>query len=155
MTVAACEQATRPRFWETVPLEQMTQAEWEAVCDGCGKCCLHKLKDDVTGEVRLTRVACHLLNTDSGRCREYSRRRQRVRDCLVLTPANLPQCDWLPASCAYRCLLRGEELPGWHHLVSGDRNSIREAGASVRGWSISAEFVHEDDFEEHVVSWVR
>lgn len=144
----------RDRFWETIPLQQMNAEEWEALCDGCGKCCLHKLQDEETDQVYYTRVACRLLDARSCRCSDYAHRRQRVEECLILAPETLMQADWLPSSCAYRLLDCGENLPQWHYLVSGDRNTVHRAGASVRGRTVPADFVHSDGMEEHIIDWV-
>ena len=136
-------------FWETVPLRAMTRAQWESLCDGCGKCCIHKLEDDETGELLPTNVACRLLDRRTGLCSDYRNRRAHVPDCVRLTPQKLESIDWLPASCAYLRVHRGQGLPDWHHLVSGDRNAVHAAGASVRGWTVS-----EDDagpLENHII----
>jgi uncharacterized cysteine cluster protein YcgN (CxxCxxCC family) len=125
------------RYWETKSLGQMSRAEWEALCDGCGKCCVHKLEDEVSGELYATNVACRLLDRRSGRCTDYRNRRAHIPDCVRLTPARLRQIDWLPSTCAYRLLDQGEPLPDWHPLVSGDPGSVKRAGQSVSGWTIS------------------
>ena len=136
-------------FWETVPLRAMTRAQWESLCDGCGKCCIHKLEDDETGELLPTNVACRLLDRRTGLCSDYRNRRAHVPDCVRLTPQKLETLDWLPSSCAYLRVHRGQGLPDWHHLVSGDRDAVHAAGASVRGWTVS-----EDDagpLENHII----
>lgn len=133
----------------------MSQAEWERLCDGCAKCCLHKLEDQDTGEVFYTNVACELLDDHSCQCRDYDNRFPQVADCLKLTPENLPQQTWLPSSCAYRLILNGEPLPYWHPLVSGDSQSVHDEGMSVRGRVLSEESVHEDDLEDHIIHWVE
>ena len=138
----------RPRFWE-LPLTDLTGEEWEALCDGCGKCCLHKAEDADTGRIYFTNICCKLLDKDQGRCTNYAERHSFVPDCVRLTPALLDEIPWLPKSCAYR--LRHEEraLPDWHYLISGDRESVHRAGESVRGWTVD-----EDDgldWEEHLV----
>lgn len=144
----------RDRFWELVPLEQMTGEEWEALCDGCGKCCLHKLQDEDTDTVYYTRVACRLLDPRSCRCRDYVNRRRQVVDCVVLQASRVAEFDWLPSSCAYRLLALGQPLAQWHHLLSGDRNSVHSAGMSVRGATISSQYVHSEDMQEHIINWV-
>jgi uncharacterized protein len=142
----------RPRFWEVYPLEKLNRAEWEAVCDGCGKCCLNKLEDDETGEVALTRVACRLLDDQSCRCAQYPIRHQFVPECIVLTPRTLADnMYWLPLTCAYRLLYQGRPLYDWHPLVSGDPESVHAAGVSVRGLTIPEFEVDEDDWEEHII----
>ncbi len=142
-------EALRPRFWERFALAELTTAEWEALCDGCGKCCLHKLEDEETGRMWRTNVACRLLDRHSGRCSDYARRVTLVPDCVTLTAATLSSIDWLPASCAYRRVADGRGLADWHPLLSGDPESVHLAGASVRGWTVSETDV--DDLEDHVL----
>ena len=143
----------RPRFWETVPLRKMTQAEWEALCDGCGKCCLNMLEYDDTGEVAFTRVACRLLDCDTCRCSQYETRRDFVPECVQLTPARLDKVAyWLPRTCAYKLLHEGKPLYPWHPLISGDPATVHAAGVSVRGWAISELTVDEDDWDDHVIA---
>ena len=134
------------RFWEEKAMAQMSREEWESLCDGCGKCCLHKLEDEETGAVYPTNVACRLLNRKSGLCRDYKNRRRFVPDCVRLTPKALEQLDWLPSTCAYRLVADGAPLPEWHHLVSGNRETVHEAGISVRGWTVSEEDAGELEF---------
>jgi hypothetical protein len=126
-------------FWDDKPLDELTRDEWEALCDGCGKCCLHKLEDADTLELHFTNVACRLLDRQRCRCSNYAERTRHVPDCLQLTAAALPTIDWLPESCAYLRRARGQPLPAWHHLVSGDPEAIHRAGQSVRGWCVSEE----------------
>ena len=137
------------RFWEDKRLDQMSRQEWESLCDGCGKCCIHKLEDEETGELFATNVACRLLDRRSGRCTDYPNRKALVPDCVRLTPAKAGALDWLPSTCAYRLRANGEPLPGWHPLVTGDAESVHAAGASVRGWTVSELDV--GDLELHVV----
>ncbi len=140
-------------FWER-PLATLDRAEWEALCDGCGKCCLHKVEDEdaAADEVRIypTNVACRLLDTASGQCTDYARRRHFVPDCLQLTPRNVATIDWLPTTCAYRLRAAGAPLPDWHYLISGDRAAVHAAGQSVRGWTISETLA--GPLEHHVVT---
>jgi len=138
----------RAKFWEK-PLKSLDREEWEALCDGCGKCCLHKLEDDETGALHPTNVACRLLDRHSCRCSNYKLRRVFVPDCVRLDPASLAGIDWLPSTCAYR--LRAEDKPlfSWHYLISGNRESVHEAGMSVRGWTISED--EAGDLEHHLV----
>lgn len=142
----------RPRFWETVPLAKMTPAEWEALCDGCGKCCLNKLEYDDTGEVEFTRIACRLLDGETCRCSKYETRRDFVPDCVQLTPKTLPKVAyWLPRTCAYRLLHEGKSLHDWHYLISGDPEAVHLAGVSVKGWTIPETEVPEDDWDEYTI----
>jgi uncharacterized protein len=136
------------RFWER-PLETLDRREWEALCDGCGKCCLHKLEDEDTGEFYGTNVACKLLDLTTARCSDYANRRKSVPDCVRLTPDRAHKLPWLPASCAYRLRANGEPLPGWHYLISGDRDAVHRAGASVIGKAIGEQFA--GPIEQHIV----
>jgi uncharacterized protein len=142
----------RAEFWHRVPLEELTREEWEALCDGCGKCCLNKLEDEETGEVALTRVACRLLDGESCRCSQYPIRHQFVPECIVLTPETLVKnMYWLPQTCAYRLRAEGRRLFDWHPLVSGDPETVHRAGVSVRGITIPEFEVDEDDWEELII----
>jgi uncharacterized cysteine cluster protein YcgN (CxxCxxCC family) len=147
---------TRPRFWETVPLKDMTRTEWEALCDGCGKCCLNKLEDADTGEVVLTRVACRLLDDDTCRCTQYDIRHQFVPECIVLKPGNIDKnLYWMPETCAYKLLWTGQKLYDWHPLISGDADSVHRAGVSVQGMTVPEFEVGEDDWEDHLIEEPR
>lgn len=143
--------ATDIPFWKTKRLEQMTRDEWEALCDGCGRCCLHKLRDEDTEALSFTNVACRLLDLASCRCGDYPRRQRRVPDCVSLTPEALHQIDWLPPSCAYRLVRDGQDLAWWHPLVSGDPDTVHQAGVSVRGRAISER--RAGMLEHHIVEW--
>jgi uncharacterized cysteine cluster protein YcgN (CxxCxxCC family) len=138
----------RERFWE-LPIETLDRAEWEALCDGCGKCCVHKLEDEETGRLHPTNVACRLLDRHSCRCTNYRDRRAYVPDCVRLTVSALRDIDWLPSTCAYRLRGEGKPLPDWHYLVCGDREAVHDAGMSVRGWTVSEDDV--GDLEHHLV----
>ena len=140
-----------PPFWKTKTLVEMTEAEWESVCDGCGRCCLHKLRDEDTEELAFTNVACHLLDGTTCRCSHYEHRREKVPDCVSLSPATLPGIDWLPPTCGYRRLAEGRGLAWWHPLVSGDPETVHRAGVSVRGRSISER--RAGALEDHIVDW--
>jgi hypothetical protein len=140
----------RFRFWE-LPLETLTRAEWEALCDGCGRCCLHKVEDEDTGAVMDTNVACRLLDTGSARCTDYRNRKAFVPDCLRLTFRLVHEVNWLPATCAYRLRADGKPLPDWHYLVSGDREAVVRAGVSVIGRVISE--TDAGPIEHHIVEW--
>ncbi len=124
-------------FWETKTLDEMTPAEWEAICDGCGLCCLVRFEDEDTGEVIPTRVHCKLFDPDRCACADYANRKAHVPDCIKLTPGNIEALEWMPRSCGYRRLWEGRPLAWWHHLVSGSRETVHEAGVSVRGQTIS------------------
>ncbi len=147
--------AGSPPFWETKPLEAMTDAEWESLCDGCGRCCTHKLEDEDTGEVFPTSIACRLLDCQSCLCGDYPNRRRYVPDCLQMTPELARTAPWLPESCAYRRVAEGRGLAWWHHLVSGSRETVHEAGVSVRGRLTPEHAVDPDDLEEYLAPWVQ
>jgi len=136
------------QFWKRKSLAEMNAEEWDSLCDGCGLCCMHKLEDEDTGEVLYTNLACKLLDIESCRCTDYANRAKRVSDCLVLTPDSTEAFEWLPASCAYRLLAHGNELPEWHPLITGNPDSVHEAGISVRGKVVS-----EKDTDEWTVFW--
>lgn len=138
-------------FWQRKPLARMTRAEWESLCDGCGRCCLHKLRDADTGRLHYTNVACRLLDLHACRCSDYARRHAQVPDCIRLTPARVARLDWLPPSCAYRLLQEGKDLPPWHPLVCGDPEAVHRAGASVRGRAVPERAAGR--LEDHVVRW--
>ena len=139
-------------FWQTVKLADMTAAQWEAVCDGCAKCCLVKLQDDDSGEIVFTDIVCNLLDQQSCRCAQYEERTKLVPDCVKLTKDNLDKIDFMPPSCAYRLLHEGKDLPQWHPLVSGRADSVVEAGMSVKG-RVIAEMAFDGDSEDRVVDW--
>lgn len=141
----------RPRFWE-LPLEALDRQEWEALCDGCGKCCLNKIEYDDTGELAFTRVACKLLDGDTCRCSSYENRHQYVPECIVLDPEMLADVSWwLPGTCAYRLRAEGKPLHDWHHLISGDPEAVHVAGQSVQGWTVNELDVPEEDWEDHII----
>ncbi len=145
----------RPQFWKEYALTEMNQAEWEALCDGCGLCCLVKLEDEDTSEVSYTKVSCKLLNCKTAQCSDYPNRLQHVPDCIQLTYEGLQQIQWLPSSCAYRRLNEGKKLPSWHYLNTGTRSSVIHAKKSVAGRCISEADIDPDEIDEYIVRWVR
>jgi len=143
----------QPDFWRRKKLHELSREEWESLCDGCAKCCLHRLEDEDTREIWFTNVHCRLLDTDTCSCTDYPNRSTRVPDCVTLTPAELDDPYWLPATCAYRLLAEGEDLPHWHPLVSGDPASVVHAAQSICGRSVCEDDA--DDIEQHIVTWLR
>lgn len=142
----------QPRFWEKKPLNKMSNAEWEALCDGCGKCCMNKIEDEDTGRVYLTRVACRLFDDTTCRCAQYDIRHQFVPECIVLRPDNIDQhAYWMPRTCAYRLLWQGKSLPAWHPLLSSDPETVHDAGVSMRLRTVPEFEVGEDDWEDHLI----
>ena len=143
------------QFWKLKKLEDMPKEEWEALCDGCGKCCLVKLEDEEDSNIYYTSVHCRYLEEATCRCQCYTERTSLVPDCVWLTPAGAREYHWLPKSCAYRLVAEGKDLPWWHHLVSGDRQTIHKAGMSIIGRSVSEDFVHPEGYDEYVIKWVE
>ena len=141
------------RFWENGNLAGLDRDQWEAICDGCGKCCLVKLEDEESGEVFYTDLRCRHLDEGNCRCTVYETRRQTVPACIELAPDRLEELWLMPPSCAYRRIAEGRALPAWHHLVCGDRNRVLDEGRSVRGRSISEDCVAEDGFEDRLADW--
>ena len=141
-------------YLRTTPLADMSRYQWELLCDGCGKCCLQKLEDEDSGDVYFTRLACKLLDIESGRCGDYAHRLERVPGCLNLTADKIGEFHWLPVTCAYRLVAEGEDLPEWHPLITGDPASVHNAGISVRGRALPETAVAEDDWEDEIVQWV-
>ena len=143
--------ATDTPFWETKSLEQMTTEEWESLCDGCGRCCLHKLRDEDDGSLHYTNVACRLLDIHTCRCTDYAGRHRKVQDCITLTAPMLETIDWLPPTCAYKRLSDGLPLPEWHPPLTGNPDSVREAGISASDRCISERKA--GNLEDYVVEW--
>lgn len=141
----------REEFWK-LPLKDLTREEWEALCDGCGKCCLNKIEYEDTGELAFTRVACKLLDGHSCQCSNYPDRHRYVPDCIVLTRKKLKDIDWwLPRTCAYRLRSEGKRLFPWHYLISGDREEVHRAGISMRNRTVSELSVTEEDWEDYII----
>lgn len=138
----------KDRFWEK-PLRELDAGQWEALCDGCGKCCIHKVEDADTGHIIPTNIACKLLDRHSGRCSNYKGRKAIVADCVQLTLDQVDKLSWLPRTCAYRLRAEGKPLPEWHYLISGDPESVHRAGMSVRGWTIAE--AEAGDYEHHLI----
>lgn len=145
----------RLEFWKKYALHELSHDEWEALCDGCGLCCLIKLEDEETAEVAYTNVACKLLDCSTGQCSDYVNRKETVPDCIQLTPAYLDTISWLPSSCAYRRVYEGKKLPAWHYLLTGSRDNVIYAKRTAAGRCVSELDVDEDEIEEHIVRWVR
>lgn len=137
-------------FWKSKSLGEMTKAEWESLCDGCGRCCLNKLEDEDTGKFLYTRAACKLLDIGTCQCTDYPNRAKRVPDCVTLTPQNVPELGWLPESCAYRRLDEGRGLAWWHPLVSGTAETVRKAGISVENEAYTEEGITVDELVHHI-----
>ena len=145
----------RERFWDQYALDQLNPVEWEALCDGCGLCCLVKLEDEETAEIAYTKLACKLLDCKTARCSDYANRREHVPDCLQLTPEMVKTLHWLPPSCAYKRVDQGQKLPRWHPLLTGTAKSVREARKSAAGRCIPEYMVDAEDVEDYIVKWVR
>ncbi|HEY2136186.1 MAG TPA: YcgN family cysteine cluster protein [Xanthobacteraceae bacterium] len=144
---------TKP-FWKTKPLAAMSATEWESLCDGCGRCCLNKLEEEITRKLFFTDVGCRLLDGETCRCRDYANRQDVVEDCLKITPKDLAEIDWLPPSCGYRLIAEGKDLYWWHPLVSGDPDTVHAAGVSVRGRMSGTENeIPDEELEDHIVRW--
>jgi uncharacterized cysteine cluster protein YcgN (CxxCxxCC family) len=141
-------------FWNTKSLTEMTTDEWESLCDGCGRCCLHKLQDEESGLLFYTNVACRLLDREHCRCRNYPQRMTIVHDCLSLAADAGAPFDWLPLSCAYRRLANGQSLEWWHPLLSGDPDTVHQAGISVRGRTVPETGVPKERLEDHIIHWI-
>lgn len=142
-------------FWQVKSLDEMSDEEWESLCDGCGRCCLNKVEDEDTGHLYWTTVACNLLDARACRCSNYAERHRYVPDCVKLTPDKVRTLDWLPSSCAYVRVHEGRDLAWWHHLVSGDRETVHLAGISVRDrvTAFERDVTVEDDYGDHLIDW--
>jgi uncharacterized cysteine cluster protein YcgN (CxxCxxCC family) len=140
-----------PPYWRVKTLEEMSPAEWEALCDGCARCCLVKLADDETDEVHLTRLACRMLDHGSCRCSDYPNRHAQMPDCVAIDPEKVRTLDWLPPTCGYRLVAEGKDLAWWHPLVSGDPETVHQAGVSVRGWATSEDRADPEEFHRYII----
>ncbi len=139
-------------FWVKKTLDEMTEEEWESLCDGCGLCCLIKLEDEDTEEIAYTDVACELLNIGICKCSDYPNRHKQVPTCIPLNPRNIKEIGWLPVTCAYRRLDEGQGLLPWHPLITGDPDSVHRAGVSIRDWAVPEGQVTEKDLPGHIRS---
>jgi uncharacterized cysteine cluster protein YcgN (CxxCxxCC family) len=140
-------------FWKTKTLPEMTAKEWESLCDDCAKCCLHKLEDEDTGDIYFTSIACRLIDLTSCRCTRYAERTQIIPDCLDLRQLEAEQYHWLPATCAYRLLHEGKDLPVWHPLISKSTLSVQEQGISIRSYARKES--KNDDLEDFIIEWLE
>ena len=140
-------------FWKTKTLSQMSAAEWESLCDGCGKCCLSKIEDEDTAEIFYTSVICKLFNEGSCRCTDYANRSIKVPDCVTLDVQNVSELSWLPSTCAYKLVMDGQDLYSWHHLVCGDPEEVHRQGISVRGkiTAVETELETSEDYFPHIL----
>ncbi|MDH5489193.1 MAG: YcgN family cysteine cluster protein [Rhodospirillaceae bacterium] len=138
-------------FWRTKSLGEMTPKEWESLCDGCGKCCLEKLEDELTGAISYTSVACSLLNLETCKCAKYEKRQKLMNDCIQLDAKNVSEFKWMPSTCAYRLLAEGKDLPSWHPLVSNDPDSAIKAGITIKGRAVKSKDASE--LEKYIVDW--
>jgi len=146
------EPAPKKDFWLIKNIDEMTELEWESLCDGCGKCCTYQLEDEESlGSYYTTNVVCRYLDREKCHCTSYENRQQLVPDCMKITPENIATLDWLPKTCGYKLVYENKDLPKWHHLKTNNRNSVHEAGASVSGRCIADD--EAGDLEDHIVYW--
>lgn len=143
------------RFWESKKLQDLDEAEWEALCDGCGRCCLQKLECEDTGEIFYTDLACKLFDLNDCRCKDYQHRVEKVPDCISLRKLQEHEWNYMPDTCAYRLLKEGKKLALWHPLISGSRKLMEAEGISVKGKVLPEQYVHEDDLEDHIIHWIN
>lgn len=142
----------RTKFWQDYTLEELSIEEWEALCDGCGRCCLIKLEDDETEEVKYTNIACRLFDDETCKCGNYALRQQLVKTCVVVRPDNLENiAEWMPETCAYKRLFEGRELPSWHPLITGTQKTVIDAGISMQRKTIPEFDIEEDEWHNHIV----
>lgn len=138
-------------FWKEKKLSDMSDTQWESLCDGCARCCLIKLEDEDTGELHFTHVSCHQLDTKTCRCKDYANRKFLVPECLLVKQMKIEDYHWLPETCAYRLLAEGKDLPEWHPLITGQAISVEKAGISVSGFAISEDYIHPEQLAEHII----
>ena len=143
------------KFWLTKSMSDMTSGEWESLCDGCARCCLHKLEDVNSDKVVYTAVVCRFLDGERCQCTEYERRSELMPGCVKLTPVSVLDYKWLPVTCGYRRVAEGKDLEWWHPLVSGTRETVHQAGISVKGKCVSEQYVHPDSVEEQIIHWIE
>lgn len=139
------------RFWQRIPLKELTDSQWESLCDGCGQCCTHKLQDEDSGEIHYTNVVCRFLDLQNGRCKVYPCRHQYVPDCIKVTADNVATLNWMPKTCGYRLLAENKPLPKWHPLETDNRQSVKQAGVAVQGKVISEADIQAEDIEDYIV----
>ena len=140
-------------FWESKTLTQMTDQQWESLCDGCARCCLLKLEDEDTSELFFTSVSCHQLNIESCRCKDYTNRKFLVPECLLVRQMKVEEYQWLPETCAYRLISENKSLPEWHPLITGDAESVKKAGISVSAYAISEDYIHPEQVPDHIIDF--
>jgi len=152
MTRTHNNNASKP-YWKTKNMAEMSQEEWENLCDGCGKCCCIRLEDEETEDIYITDVVCKLFDPNTCQCTDYKNRSKKVPDCVTLTPRNVDKLHWMPRTCAYRLVAEGKDLPDHHHLISGNRNTIHEVGMSVQDAVVSELLVDEEELHHRLVIW--
>lgn len=138
-------------FWESKSLDEMSEAEWESLCDGCARCCLQKLEDSDSGEIYFTSIACRLLDCGTCRCSNYADRQVEVPDCTMVRPMTAQKLSWLPSTCAYKRLATGQSLPDWHPLLTGDPHSVHDAGVSVKFWAVAEDAIEQVDYQDYLI----
>lgn len=134
-------------FWKTTPLQDMTQDEWESICDGCGKCCLQKLQDEDTDDIYYTDLSCHQLDIQSCQCKVYDTRQKKVANCITLTYEHINEFHWLPDTCGYRVLHETGDLPEWHPLKVGSQTEMLRQGLTVSHYAVNEARVQEEDWD--------
>ena len=141
----------RKNFWKKYPLDEFNKVEWENLCDGCGKCCLIKLENERTTDVHYTKIACRLFDDETCKCGNYEVRQKLVSSCILLTKETIKDsCKWMPKTCAYRLIHEGKDLEPWHHLVSGNTETVHEAGISIKHSTIPEYDIPEDQWENYI-----